>query len=137
MDGGERCQKQAGAPVCGEVELVGWRGWCQAHAERFPARDFERELAPAFRFGLEARRDWRDAFWNSELEREMEQEWAQRRCGSRLSWAQARELVRQGFEGFRGERRQRVVLPARITPVPRAPTTLWTRLWHRFCGMPA
>lgn len=136
MDGAEACSRPPATRFGGESELSGWRGWCRLHSERYPSRDFERDLAPAFRYGLRARSDWRDRFWNIALEREMAQEWSLHCGNSRLSWAQARDLVRHGFEGFRGERRACRPAPSCLTPVRRAARPLWTRWWNRLCGLP-
>jgi hypothetical protein len=139
MDGAERCQKLPALRQAtdGAAELCGWRLWCSLHAEIYPSSDFDGDLAPAFRFGLIARRSWRDAFWNHELEREMGEEWELHRRGSQLSWLQARELARQGFEGFRGCR-PTPSLPRPLPLIPvRRPTAAWSRWWQRLCGVPA
>lgn len=129
MDGADRAASAA--------ELAGWWSWCRLHAEQYPRADFETDLAPAFRYGVAARRSWRDARWNSDLEREMGEEWLLHRGHSRLDWTQARALARQGFEGFRGPRCSREpAVPPRI-PQRRLAASRLSHWWRRLCGLPA
>jgi hypothetical protein len=57
---------------------------------------------PAYRYGCEASFIYGNLPWDDEVELELKLGWPQARADSDLSWEQARDAVRDGFERARG-----------------------------------
>lgn len=79
------------------VETEYWRGEYANRPYADASRDFDRDYATAYGFGLQAREVEPGRRWE-ECEAELEKEWPSRRGTSTLEWAQAREAARDSWE---------------------------------------
>lgn len=74
--------------------------WRAAHKHRpyyDPAKDYDRDYAAVYGFGLQAREAEPTRRWE-EREAELEREWPSRRGSSTLDWPQARPAARDAWE---------------------------------------
>ncbi|WP_101925036.1 MULTISPECIES: hypothetical protein [Luteimonas] len=79
----------------GEVEY-----WREAHRDRpyvKPDHDYDRDYAPAYGFGLQAREAERTRDWG-ESEESLKRDWETTRGESRLGWEDARGAVRDAWD---------------------------------------
>ncbi|MCD9028265.1 hypothetical protein LDO26_08580 [Luteimonas sp. BDR2-5] len=79
----------------GEIEY-----WREAHSGRpyvKPDHDYDRDYAPAYGFGLQAREADRTRDWGKS-EPELQREWEATRGESRLEWEDARDAVRDAWD---------------------------------------
>ncbi|NYZ62757.1 hypothetical protein [Luteimonas deserti] len=74
--------------------------WREAHAERPYVKsdyDYDRDYAPAYGFGLQAREADRTRGWD-ESEATLREEWESARSDSRLPWDEAKPAVRDAWD---------------------------------------
>ena len=74
--------------------------WREAHRERDyvkPDHDFDRDYAPAYGFGLQAREADRTRGWD-ESEPDQQRDWESSRGESKLAWDDARPAVRDAWD---------------------------------------
>jgi hypothetical protein len=64
--------------------------------------DYDKDYAPAYRFGREARHRYHDRDWDDNLEAEMKQEWSEFKAESSLKWEQAKDAVRDAWNRVTG-----------------------------------
>ncbi|WP_337245009.1 hypothetical protein [Luteimonas sp. gir] len=79
----------------GEVEY-----WRQAHRDRpyiKPEHDYDRDYAPAYGFGLQAREADRTRGWD-ESEAQLRRDWESAKAESKLAWEDAQPAVRDAWE---------------------------------------
>ncbi len=80
----------------GEIEY-----WRENHTERpyyEDEIDFDRDLEPAYRQGVEARNKYHDRDWDDRLESELKEEWSEFKADSSLAWERAKHAVRDGWD---------------------------------------
>lgn len=75
--------------------------WRDEHRNRPYAadgtRDFDRDYAPAYGFGLQAREKYAGRTWQ-DSETDLERDWGQARGASALAWTDARDAVRDSWD---------------------------------------
>ncbi|MCD9031126.1 hypothetical protein LDO32_05195 [Luteimonas sp. Y-2-2-4F] len=93
--GGAAGGKAVAERVDPTVEVDYWRASAPARDYYAPESDYDRDYAPAYRYGTEARnldaRGWEDA------EPELRDRWEEARGASLLSWNQARPAVEDAY----------------------------------------
>jgi hypothetical protein len=79
------------------VETEYWRGEYKNRPYVDASKDFDRDYATAYGFGLQAREVEPGRQWE-EREAELEREWPSKRGSSTLEWSQAREAARDSWD---------------------------------------
>ncbi|MHB0971964.1 MAG: hypothetical protein ACYC7A_18125 [Thermoanaerobaculia bacterium] len=60
--------------------------------------DYDRDYAPAYRFGLDSHSRYRDRRWDDSLESDLRSDWEKNRGTSSLKWEQAKNAVKDAFD---------------------------------------
>lgn len=80
----------------GEAEY--WRGEYQNRPYADTSRDYDRDYAPAYAYGTNAREQYADRRWDDSLEADVRQGWENAKDKSELKWEQAKDAVRDAFD---------------------------------------
>ena len=68
---------------------------CDYYDDNF---EYERDYAPAYRYGWEARTEYLDRDWDDHFEAELKENWNELKRDSRLAWDKARYAVKDAFD---------------------------------------
>jgi hypothetical protein len=79
-------------------EVDYWRGAYKTRPYARAEYDYDRDYAPAYRYGVESRNQHRDRHWDDSLEADLRSDWDKTRGSSRLEWNDARAAVRDSWD---------------------------------------
>lgn len=80
----------------GEVDY--WRDNYRSRPYAKATYDYDKDYAPAYRYGVESRNRHRDRTWDTSLEADLRRGWDQTRSSSSLDWEQAKPAVRDSWD---------------------------------------
>lgn len=80
----------------GEVEY--WRGEYENRPYADKQYGYDRDYAPAYSYGTEARNQYADRRWDDSLEGDLRQGWENAKATSQLKWEQAKDAVKDAFD---------------------------------------
>lgn len=91
----------AGKGVAERIDPTGENAYWREEYPNRPyandARDFDRDIAPAYGLGLQARENYAGRTWD-DAESDLQRDWKQGRGDSSLEWQEARDVVRDSWD---------------------------------------
>lgn len=79
-------------------EVDYWRETYRTRPYASTSYDYDRDYAPAYRFGVESRNQYRDRTWDDSLESDLKSSWESTKADSRLAWNDAKHAVRDSWD---------------------------------------
>ena len=76
-----------------------WRNHFSTASYNDKAHDYDRDFAPAYRYGTFSRHRYADRPWDDNLERDLERDWDRTKGASRLTWDKAKLAAKDAWHG--------------------------------------
>lgn len=76
-----------------------WRTHFTSASYNDKSHDYDRDFAPAYRYGTFSRHRYSDRTWDDNLERDLSRDWDRTKGASRLTWDKAKYAVKDAWHG--------------------------------------
>lgn len=76
-----------------------WRNQFSNASYNDKSHDYDRDFAPAYRYGTYSRHRYSDRTWDDSLERDLSRDWDRTKGSSRLTWDKAKDAAKDAWHG--------------------------------------